>query len=313
MAAPTTTPNMPTPTAVPWTPDMAGQVPVQPVMNPAALPTAIPSPMPVHAQPAPAQMQPQAPQTAYQNAPQQPYQPTPQPAPQAAPQGQPTGPQAYQPQPRQVAQPTPQPIVQNRPAQHNPRQGQTQPQHPQPFQQQPQAYGTPQAQAPAQALPYSQQAQQASHQGQLHAARANVQMPPILTPPPLEDAPVSKPKSLFARFLKKKSDAVETTAEHVTAQVAQGIPPLAATVLPTEPKASGSLFDKNFLVGALAGLVLGLVIIPMVLSRFTGGNETQSRAQASAQSQAVASLDQDTAQVVNQESFLDAALESETP
>ena len=48
------------------------------------------------------------------------------------------------------------------------------------------------------------------------------------------------------------------------------------------PPKSGSLFNKNFAIGAVAGLVVGAFVLPMVLGLFGGDASVQTQAQAQA-------------------------------
>lgn len=43
---------------------------------------------------------------------------------------------------------------------------------------------------------------------------------------------------------------------------------------------SGSLFNKNFALGALTGLVIGAFVLPMALDMFGGDTPVQAQAQA---------------------------------
>ena len=61
----------------------------------------------------------------------------------------------------------------------------------------------------------------------------------------------------------------------------------AAAAAPVAAAASGSLFNKNFLLGAVAGLVAGAFIVPMAIDFFNGKAEPiQAQALSPAQVQA---------------------------
>lgn len=177
------------------------------------------------------------------------------------------------------------------------------PQSPQAFQPQPQ---TPAAQsyhpatqhapaglAPQQAhrlQPAFQQPQQAHDlhgHGQYQPQRAAT---PGYRPMPQPAAAVvqekTKSKSLLAGVLKR--DPKAATAEGQT-----------------PPAQSRSLFDKNFIFGLAAGLILGFLVLPMV---FGGSPEPAYSPVAETAAAPVAALE-----ITEGESFVDAALAEEVP
>jgi len=76
---------------------------------------------------------------------------------------------------------------------------------------------------------------------------------------------------------------------------------------------SGSLFNKNFLLGAVTGLVVGAFVLPMVLDQF-GLNKAPLQSQAQALGQALPEFDPNAPVIVEQgEAFIDAAIETAKP
>lgn len=253
------TPTNPTPVAVPWTPDM-----MEPQSAPAA-PTGYQAP-------------PQSPPGQYgqaipaQAAPQ--FVPTyPQPQAQAQSQAQ------VQSQAHAIVQPVPQPIAQAVP------QAVAVPHQPPARTNMPPAQFPPQGQ-PAQQQPYAAAPIQPQHgqpqygqhpQGQAQfAPRPNLQ--PAHTaqhlqagPPPFQ-AEMGQPldngasnngasKSFLSGLLKRSPKPSDTSLE-----------------ISAETTHSGLLFDKNFILGAVTGLVIGALILPMVFNMLGGEKVTQAQA-----------------------------------
>ncbi len=229
-------PTNPTPTAVPWTPDMMAPQSVRQV--PTAAPVfESPQYQPHQGQPSQAQQQPQ-----FQSA------------------------QAYIPQ----VQPQP----------HMPAQPQLQ---------QPQYLPTVQT--------YPQMAMPNPHNAQPHYVPAEPFVQP--GPPPLAphmQAPLqsietpAESKSLFAKLLKRSPKAQPSNTDF------------------TEAEASGSLFNKNFLLGAITGLIIGAFVLPMALN-LVGGN-TPSQAQAQAGPPPVLDV---TPTMAEGGTFIDNAIASDAP
>ena len=240
------TPTNPSPTAVPWTPDM---------MAPQNPPNAQPQ---IQAQP----YQAQQPQSAPMQS--QPQQPAQQPQPQAMLQAYPA-PSQYAAQP--VAQPTPQHMPQAGTPSHTPQAFTPQTQY------QPAQFATshphhPQMASPQQ--PYLQTAQPHHAQPQTTQHFTQAGPPPLAphmrVPATLPDqTPAIEPesKSLFAKLLKRSPKPVETQSE-----------------IPAPAANSGSLFNKNFALGALTGLVIGAFVLPMALNMFSSEAPVQAQAQA---------------------------------
>lgn len=231
-----------------------------------------------------------APQPAYQQP--NPLQPQAAPIQQAQPQARPPVqniaatpqiPHGYAPQPQsQPAQFMPPP---SQPAQMTPA--------PAPQMMQPQFA---QAQTPQSRAPQPQYAR--SHQTQIS------QQMPQAGPPPLAQhlrvpAPVAEPmvqtktksKSLFAKLLKRSPKPVNAQPES------------------TVPAAgSESLFNKNFALGALTGLVIGAFVLPMAIDMFSGSAPVQAQAQAGPPSGF------DNAPTASEgETFIDAAIAADAP
>lgn len=99
------------------------------------------------------------------------------------------------------------------------------------------------------------------------------------------EAPASK--SLFKSLLKRKPKAVSPDGD--------------------APNASGSLFNKNFVFGLAAGLLLGFVVIPMLL-----GGSSEPAYTPVAEIAPTADI-QIAAQEDGGETFLDTVLASEEP
>ena len=293
----------PTPVAVPWTPEMMNQMAPSPVSGPA------PSQVPAPAAPlAPAPQQPN-----YHAAPQQfaPQQRMPQPQPMAAQpvpaQPIPAQPMPAQPVPPQMAQPQYQPqpaqpmaAPYQQPQQHTPA-PQVHPhhmnQHPalQMHQQQPapQQMGQPQIQ-PQPAAPRHQQgtmppplAPHMKPMAQAAAAQAAAATAAIAAAP-------AESKSLIGKLLKRSPKPVE------------------AQQLMEAKAPSGSLFNKNFLLGAVTGLVVGAFVLPMVLN-LVRPEAPAAQYQAQAAIQPVPGFDPNAPALEEGETFLDAALNSDTP
>lgn len=262
------TPTNPSPTAIPWTPDM-----MSPQSHLATQPPAHP-PQPEHyqaqhQQPGPAQAQPH-----YAHRPSQPTA------------------QAYAPQPQHMAAP--------QLPQHVPTQSQMMP-----------AQFVPQARmAPPQApLPHPGQAQpQLQHysQAQFGQAPLNPSQPipqrPQAGPPPLAPhmhTPVpiqnaapdtgSESKSPFAKLLKRSPKPMEAQSDM------------------TAPN-SGSLFNKNFALGALTGLVIGAFVLPMALNMIGGDAPVQTQAQVGP-----ASIIETTPTITEGDTFIDEAIAADAP
>ena len=259
-------PTNPTPTAVPWTPDM-----MTPDMS---------SPNPVlsagHAQP---QMQPGQYQPAPQfQAPGAEYAPAAAPHTYASqPQMQPTmqppsqpGQYAPAPQPQHVSAPQYAPALQ--PVHHM---------------QQP----APPQMASAAAVPYQTERQPQYAQPGL-PPQIQPQLPPASSDlPGMTPLAPAKPKSVIANLLGRSPK-----------------PAMVATNIEA-PASSGSLFNKNFLLGAVSGLVVGAFVLPMVLGIFfgdSGAAQTQALAETSADyDPAPAATDGDT--------FVDSAIATDAP
>jgi len=300
------TPTSPTPTAVPWTPDMA--VPPAPTTAPSPAPIPPPQPVahPAH-QPMPSVVQ----QPQYQAQAQHPMPQTPQMNPPVQPQT-----QAHLPLRQQMAQQIhPQQAVQSPqqiPAQYGaapqPHYGQ---QHLPPHMQQPQMAAQP---APGQ-LP---------RQGMGHA------MPPPAVPhlqqqaqmtgdgAHLASAATDRPKSLLGKLLKRSPKPIQAP------QVMDINPALSAAV----PAASGSLFNKNFVLGAVAGLLVG-AFLPVIIGMVSGGGNEPIQAQVQSPTQVQATaleqpLTQSETQATSEfdpnapapekgDTFLDSAINSANP
>ena len=81
-------------------------------------------------------------------------------------------------------------------------------------------------------------------------------------------APVES-KSFIAKLLKRSPKPEQTELDM-------------QTPMQSGPAKSGSLFNKNFAIGAVAGLVVGAFVLPMVLGLFGGDAPVQTQAQAQA-------------------------------
>lgn len=247
----------PTPTAVPWTPDM--KTAPAPVMSPA--------PGPVPAQAAPAQHVPPA-QPAYPAAPQ--YQAAQPVAPQPA-TPQPVAPQPAAPQPAQAyipqapqTQPVPAtPMTQQThyaPPAAAPQNVHAQTMQTQTMQAQAAQVQTPQMQTPP--AQYAQQAQAHPAHGQYAPAAAQQHFPqapisPLVAPQMQRPVQAEPPQSnsLIANLLKRSPK-----------------PDMAAAMEGQPVQAATSLFNKNFALGAVTGLVIGAFVLPMILNLIGGGD-----------------------------------------
>ena len=218
-----TIPTNPTPTAVPWTPDMT-----QPNAQGQSTPRqAMPPQMPAA-----------------------PYQPTPHyqsPQPDYA---QASAPQGYPPQPQVHTPPAYPPQHQHMsPTQYAPA---FQPVH---HTQQPAA---PQMGQVAAVPPHMEQAAQYAPQQHPHYAPGG--------PPPMPAAldavrgAPQKSKSFLANLLKRSPKPTEAEFE--------------------PPVKSGSLLNKNFIIGAATGLVIGAFVLPMLVNILGGGSSSQTQVQA---------------------------------
>lgn len=171
--------------------------------------------------------------------------------------------------------PTPQPAYAQTPqaAGYNPMQGMGRPEN------------TPQFQ-PGQ--PY--QAQMA-HPGQPPMPQVTHPQPAHTQPAHMQPAEAPKSKSLLKSLLNRQPKPTAPDGE-------------------AKP-ASGSIFDKNFVFGLAAGLILGFLVLPMV---FGGSSEPAPTAVAQYTApQSTAQTDVVAADQVEGESFVDSVLASETP
>lgn len=71
---------------------------------------------------------------------------------------------------------------------------------------------------------------------------------------------------------------------------------------------SGSLFNKNFVLGAVTGLVIGAFVLPMALDMFSG----DAPVQAQAQSGPPPGFDT-TAMTTDSDTFIDEAIAADAP
>lgn len=276
MNKPTPPTAVPTPTAVPWTPDMMGQ----PQVNAqAAVQTSLP-PLPSPGAPTPQGFGQQAmpPQmTQSQGFPPQPPAPMPQSAPQPYAPSQPPVPAPARAQEfaaQQQMQPHPQAHYQAQPY------GQVNP-HAMPQMAPPPLMAAPPHQMP----PQMQNRPPVAAQGHPPAAPA---------PGPVAQ---TESKSLLAKLLKRKPKA-----------------DLARPAAPTEAAAKPeSLLNKNFALGALTGLVVGAVVLPMLMGVLFGEAPTAAQVQAAAQPLAPVEFVESAALAVEGETFVDNALNAETP
>jgi len=68
-------------------------------------------------------------------------------------------------------------------------------------------------------------------------------------------------------------------------------PSLAAVAAaPAAIRSSGSLFNKNFILGAVTGLLVGAFLLPVLIEMVTGGGNDPIQAQAQSPAQAKASV-----------------------
>ena len=268
-------PTIPTPTAVPWTPDM---------MTPD---TPSPANTQTFASPHP-QMHP----APYQPAPQ--YQ-----APQAG-HAQPVAPQPQPPQPHMqpaAYAPAPQPQY-AQPQQHAPA---LQPVH---HMQQ----SAPPQMASAAAI-QSQMAAQAHIAGQPHYAPPQQPQYSQASPPPLHLAmPQQMQPAGLGQIPQTLPQAPEASKSFIANLLKRSPKPVQAEADFQQDVSSRSLFNKNFILGAVTGLVVGAFVLPMVLNVFSGSEPTQAQAQAAAQ----ASFDQPPA-ASNGNTFVDNAMAADAP
>ena len=263
------TPTNPTPTAVPWTPDMATPNAPSPAMPYSANAQNF-VPEPPHIPPAQYQAAPQHQdrQADYSAA---------------------AAPQTYAPQPPAQYAAAPQPQYQSTP-QYAPA---LQPVH---HMQQ----SAPPQMASAAAVPSYMGAQGHMSQPQYsqpqHAQYTQPSPPPPMAMPPrmqssdLHAAPEAGEKSKsFIVNLFKRSPKPEPTETH-----------------PDTVPRSGSLFNKNFVIGAVTGLVVGAFVRPMVLNIFGGSSP--------AQAQSTITTDYSpTPAASNGDSFIDNAIATDAP
>lgn len=69
---------------------------------------------------------------------------------------------------------------------------------------------------------------------------------------------------------------------------------------------SGSIFNKNFILGAVTGMVIGAFVLPMILEQFTGKKPSQVQAHAST----ITEFDPNAPAIEQGETFLDKAIET---
>lgn len=295
------TPTTPSPIAVPWTPGMSVASPTPPMQMPpqpysptqTQVSPAHPTPqvqIPAQAQPMPQPYQPeQRPQLHAQTPisapapvaahPAQLHQPAypgqlQTPVPHVQP---PMAQQAQRPQPIAPHHgPTPQPL----PPQH-PHQNQTiqqhQPQHkPQPYA----AHTQSQPPIAPQNLHAGPPPLSPHMQGQINAA-----------PMPAGNADQPQSKSLLAGLLKRSPK-----------------PHTGPSDMPAASTARRSLFNKNFMLGGLTGLVIGAVVLPMVIGMFSR-DTSQSQARNFTQSSAAMT----PPSIAEGGSFIDDAIASDVP
>jgi len=172
------------------------------------------------------------------------------------------------------------------------------------------------AQMAAQIQPHAQAQLQAQAQNyaqnprQMMGHNPQVGMAAPQQPQHVEMPGAAESKSLIGKLMKRAPKApqmpqVVTENPLLTAAAAA---PVAATVA-----SSGSLFNKNFLLGAVTGLVVGAFVLPMVLDQF-GLNKAPLQSQAQALGQALPEFDPNAPVIVEQgEAFIDAAIETAKP
>lgn len=74
---------------------------------------------------------------------------------------------------------------------------------------------------------------------------------------------------------------------------------------------SGSLFNKNFAIGAVTGLLAGAFVLPMIVNMFGGGKAVAAQTQAQLSVPAV--INTAPAAPTSGETFIDAALAADAP
>ena len=308
------------PVAVPWTPEIAGQT--------APVPAPVPTPQGQHPAPAKPIYQPQPNQNPVQNPIQnqgqysaqgpQPYSRQTHVA-QSAPQMPPHQPPATQSQYPQPQQPQPQSVYAAAPIPNAPQQPHAN-QASQPYSQMPQTHGQNQGQpfqSPTQhmRLPQMAQAQMRPQQEQ-HGLHGH--MPPQLAPH-MQPAPeqvqggmaqnqhAGTSNSLLGKLL-KRSPKPQLTAQNASMGAAQ-------------PAPAESLFNKNFALGAVAGIVFGAFVLPMLLNTLFGKDTPaqaqyqNSQAMAEVTAPALPELNVNPAMTSSEtgQSFLDAAIKADAP
>jgi len=205
-------------------------------------------------------------------------------------------PQPYRGAPQAIA-PVPQPPIVQPPAPvqaHTAYQQQAQ-MNPLPVHQSPQHQGySPQAMAQPQMAPQNGAVPPAyAHPNMSHNAPVNHAPPmPVSAQAPTETH--QKSKSLFANLLKRSP---KTMSE------------------PTAPKSSGSLFDKNFAFGLVAGTIIGFLVLPII---FSGGPEQATPAYAPIAENSVPNTEgvvlvETPAEFQDGEAFVDMALKQDAP
>lgn len=105
----------------------------------------------------------------------------------------------------------------------------------------------------------------------------------------LASSPDPEPKSLFAKLLKRSPKPVAVKSDMVASN-------------------SGSLFNKNFALGAVTGLVVGAFVLPMALNMIGGDASVQARVQA-----APMSIVETTPTVTEGNTFIDEAIAADAP
>lgn len=199
---------------------------------------------------------------------------------------------------------------------------------------QPQFYGQPQAQYPAAAHNGAPQAYSPQHPAASQAHQSYAQTPhgmaydqsPGMNPGQNQPQFPPQGQPYQAQMVHPGQPPMPQMSQHMTpaqmpATEAAPSKSLLKSLLNRKPKAvkaegeakstSGSLFDKNFIFGLAAGLVLGLVVLPLV---FGGSNapSATSVAQYSAPQTTVQTDPLATAQTEG-ESFVDSVLASDAP
>lgn len=128
-------------------------------------------------------------------------------------------------------------------------------------------------------------------------------MPPPLAPHMQQaaqpDLAPAESKSLIGKLLKRSPKPLHSEQ-----------------VLDVKPS-SGSLFNKNFVLGAVAGLLVGAFALPMVQDLISPKATSQYQAQAAsqplAQAQPLPGFDPNAPLDEGEDTFLDAALSSDNP